>query len=83
MAYSGKEASPFFVVHGDHDRLVPVEDAQLFADHLRHSSSNPVVYVELPSAEHHFDLFHSIRTEAVVHGIEEFTAWVRDNNKHN
>ncbi|MFB6801015.1 hypothetical protein ACFCVU_07350 [Peribacillus butanolivorans] len=27
MAYSGKEAPPFFVAHGDQDRLVPVENA--------------------------------------------------------
>ena len=82
MAYSGKEAPPFFVAHGDQDRLVSVENARRFTEHLRDSSSNPVVYVELPGAEHNFDLYHSIRTEAVVHGIEAFTAWVQANNKH-
>ncbi|MGG4265560.1 alpha/beta hydrolase [Peribacillus simplex] len=83
MAYSGKDAPPFCVAHGDQDRLVPMEDARLFAEHLRNSSTNSVVYVELPRAEHNFDLFHSIRTEAVVHGIEAFAAWVLANNKHN
>ena len=83
MAYSGKDAPPFFVVHGDQDRYVPVEAARLFAEHLRDSSSNPVVYVELPGAEHNFDLYHSIRTEAVVLGIEAFAAWGLVNNKHN
>lgn len=83
MAYSGKDAPPFFVAHGDQDRFVPVEAARLFTEHLRNSSTNPVIYVELPRAEHNFDLFHSIRTEAVVHGIEAFAAWVMANNKHN
>jgi hypothetical protein len=46
-------------------------------DVVRDSSSNPVVYAELPGALHSFDLFHSIRFENVVDGIEAFAAWVR------
>ena len=37
----------------------------------------PVVYAELPGGHHTFDLFHSIRFEAVVDGVEAFSAWVR------
>ena len=37
----------------------------------------PVVYAELPGAQHTFDLFHSLRFESVVDGIEAFAAWVR------
>ena len=51
--------------------------ARDFAAKLHDSSSNPVVYAELPDAQHSFDLFHSIRFETVVDGIEAFTAWVR------
>jgi hypothetical protein len=36
-----------------------------------------VVYAELPGAQHAFDLFHSLRFEAVVDAAEAFTAWVR------
>jgi hypothetical protein len=36
-----------------------------------------VVYAELPGAQHAFDLFHSLRFEAVVDAIEAFAAWVR------
>ena len=54
-----------------------VEDARRFVQRLRRSSSNPVVYAELPGAQHAFDLFHSIRFETVVDAIEDFTAWVR------
>ncbi|MFJ9385146.1 alpha/beta hydrolase [Peribacillus sp. NPDC101481] len=76
-----KEAPPFFVAHGDQDRLVSVENSRRFTEHLRDSSSNPVVYVELPGAGHNFDLYHSIRTKAVVNGIEAFVDWVQANNK--
>jgi hypothetical protein len=44
-------------------------------EELRDASSNPVVYGELPWGQHAFDLFHSIRFEAVVEGIEAFAAW--------
>ena len=33
---------------------------------------NPVVYAELPGAQHAFDFFYSIRFEAVIDGIEAF-----------
>ncbi|MEH7038810.1 alpha/beta hydrolase [Bacillus pseudomycoides] len=80
--WTRRSLPPFFLA-GDQDRFVPVEAARLFAKHLSNSSTNPVVYVELPRAEHNFDLFHSIRTEAVVHGIEAFASWVLANNKYN
>jgi hypothetical protein len=35
-----------------------------------------VVYAELPGGQHSFDLFHSIRFDTVVNGIEAFSAWV-------
>lgn len=71
------DAPPFFVAHGDRDTLVPVEGARLFVESLRGSSSNPVVYAELPGAQHGFDLFHSLRFETVVDGVEAFATWVR------
>ena len=54
-----------------------VEDARLFVERLRSTSSSPVVYAELPGAQHGFDLFHSVRFEQVVEAIEAFAAWVR------
>jgi hypothetical protein len=35
------------------------------------------VYAELTGAQHSFDLFHSLRFEAVIDAIEAFAAWVR------
>ena len=77
LAYVQRDAPPFFVAHGDRDTVVIVEDARRFVERLRRASSRPVVYAELPGAQHGFDLFHSLRFEQVVDAIEAFTAWVR------
>lgn len=77
LGHDAAGAPPFFVAHGAKDSLAAVETARLFVDHLRSSSSNPVVYAELPHGQHAFDLFHSFRFSAVIDGIEAFTAWVR------
>ncbi len=73
------DTPPLFVVHGDLDTIVPVEDARDFIQKARASSKNAVVYAELPGAHHNFDLFHSIRSEAVIDGVEAFTSWVLAN----
>jgi acetyl esterase/lipase len=74
-----QDAPPIFVLHGDLDTEVPVEDARDFIQKARNGSKNPVVYAELPGAHHNFDLFHSIRSEAVIDGVEAFAAWVLTN----
>jgi acetyl esterase/lipase len=76
-AYVGANAPPFFVVPGELDTIVLVEDARALVAKLRSGSVNSVVYAELPGAQHSFDLFHSIRFESVVDAIEEFTCDVR------
>ncbi len=65
-------APPFLVFHGDRDTLVPVGDARAFVERLREASRSEVLYVELPGAEHAFDLLPSLRTVHVVEGIERF-----------
>lgn len=72
LAYDAGHAPPFFVAHGGCDTYVPVEGARMLVEHLRERSSEPVVYAELPGGQHAFDLFQSIRNEAVVDGIEAF-----------
>jgi acetyl esterase/lipase len=76
LAHVRPDAPPFFIAHGDHDTMVPVESVRRFADGLGSVSTNPVVYAELPGAQHAFDLFHSLRFELVVDAVEAFTAWV-------
>ena len=75
-AHVDSDAPPFLVVHGDLDTVVLVEDARAFVTHLRAESCQPVVYAELPGAQHDFDLFHSLRFEAVVDAVEQFAAAV-------
>lgn len=77
LAYPGAGAPPLFIAHGDRDSLIPVETARLFAERMRGGSVGPVVYAELPGAQHGFDRFHSIRFERVVDAVEDFAAWVR------
>lgn len=73
----GDAIPPVFVIHGDKDTLCPVEDTRYLVRELRRLSENGVVYAELPGAQHNFDLFHSIRAEAVIDAIEIFAACVR------
>jgi acetyl esterase/lipase len=83
LAYVRPDAPPFFVAHGDRDEYpgTSVETARRFVGKLRGASSDPVVYAELPGGHHGFDLFHSLRFEAVVDGVEAFAAWVRSREK--
>ena len=68
----GEDAPAFLVFHGDQDTLVPVEDARAFVKRLEDVSQNAVLYVEMPGAEHAFDIFPSLRTARVVECIERF-----------
>jgi acetyl esterase/lipase len=77
LGHAADDAPPFMIAHGTEDTLAGIESARAFADHLRKSSPNPVVFAELPHGQHAFDLFHSFRYSAVVDGIEAFAAWVR------
>jgi acetyl esterase/lipase len=70
-------APPCFVAHGDRDSLVIVDDARRFVEHVRAASANPVVYAELPGAQHGFDLFRSRRLDTVVDAIEAFVSHIR------
>lgn len=71
-------APPFLVIHGDRDTLVPVGDARDFVVRLREVSREPVRYVELPGAEHAFDLWPSARTARISEGIGRFLTAVAE-----
>ena len=77
LSHIGSAAPPFFVLHGTNDSLIPVESARTFVDQLRKSSQKPVVYAELPGAQHAFDSFPSVRVHHTVHAVERFLAVVR------
>ena len=71
--YAHPGCPPLLIVHGDQDTLTSAKTARMLAAHVRCASDNPVVYAELPGGQHSFDLLTSIRFEAVIDGIEEFT----------
>jgi acetyl esterase/lipase len=65
-------APPFLVWHGDRDSLAPVTGARAFVAAVRATSGAPCAYVELPGAQHAFELFPSLRSVAAVHGTHRF-----------
>jgi acetyl esterase/lipase len=69
------EAPDFFVIHGAHDTLVPVDQARQFVARLRQVSTRTVVYAELPGAQHAFDVFPSIRSAHIVRAIDRYLHW--------
>jgi acetyl esterase/lipase len=63
---------PILVTHRENDLLVPPSQVREFVDRMRVGSSHPTVYVELPGGHHDFDLYESIRSNAVSVAVERF-----------
>jgi acetyl esterase/lipase len=77
MTWVRPDAPPFMIIHGANDTLVPVEQARSFAAMLRAESKEPVVYVELPGAQHAYELFDSPRTLFTLDAVDRFLEAVR------
>jgi acetyl esterase/lipase len=75
LAQVSERAPPFFLLHGTYDSLAKVEEARVFALRLREVSRAPVVYAELPAAQHAWDLVHSVRAEHSVRAVARFLEW--------
>jgi acetyl esterase/lipase len=69
-------APPFFILQGAIDVLVWREENQYFSQRLAEVSEQPVVYWEVPYAQHMFDTLNSRRSCAVVDACESFVNWV-------
>ena len=76
IAQVGPHAPPFFVLHGTFDSMAYVTEARAFVAELRAVTAEPVVYAELPAAQHAFDTFHTVRGTHVVNGIARWLAWL-------
>jgi acetyl esterase/lipase len=74
ISHVSEDAPPFFVLHGTNDSLVPVEQARSFTARLGAVSRQPVVYAELPYAQHAFDIFGSARAAHAAVAVEQFLA---------
>jgi acetyl esterase/lipase len=66
------DAPPFLVVHGSADRIIPVEQAQMFVNELRAVSHSVVGYLEIPGADHGFDLIDRWRAGPATTVIDRF-----------
>ena len=72
------DAPPFFVLHGQDDSIIPVGEGREFAAALREVSTAPVVYAEIPHAQHAFDFYYgSPRAHYTARAVEEFLSWVQ------
>ena len=74
ITHVAADAPPFFVLHGRNDSLIPVEQARAFTKRLRDASRQPVVYAEMPFAQHAFDIFGSARAAHAAVAVEQFLA---------
>jgi acetyl esterase/lipase len=69
---AGPHAPPFLVVHGDSDTIVSVRQSRRFVARLREVSREPVLYAELPHAQHGFDDWPTARTGHHVRAVDRF-----------
>jgi acetyl esterase/lipase len=72
----GEHAPPFMILHGTRDSLAPLLGARRFRDELRAVTAAPVVWVELPGAQHAFEIFPSVRAASAIAGVEQFCATI-------
>ena len=70
-------APPFLIIHGESDSVVPTAEAHQFVAALRGVSDSVVAYVEVPGANHAFDVLDSLRTHDVISGVQRFLESVR------
>lgn len=71
------DAPPFFILHGEDDSIIPVQEGRDFAAALKGVSTNPVIYSEIPHAQHAFDFFGSPHGHFTADAVEKFLDWVR------
>lgn len=65
------DAPPFFVIHGDFDSIVLVEESRHFVESLKAGGAS-VRYHEVHGAQHGFDAIASLRTRSVDHLAASF-----------
>jgi acetyl esterase/lipase len=73
---ASSDAPPFFIVHGQDDSIIPVDEARDFVTAMRGVSKAAVVYAELPHTQHGFDIFGSARAHHTAEAVGQFLSWV-------
>lgn len=79
-----RDTPPLLLIHGANDTGlgVPLATVRGWARALRSASDAPVVYAELPGAQHAFDLFASVRARMTADAVEDFLTWTRSAGRH-
>ncbi|MGE2833224.1 alpha/beta hydrolase [Mycobacterium sp. SMC-4] len=76
------DAPPFFILHGQDDSIIPIPEGREFAAALEKVSTAPVVYAEIPHAQHAFDFYYgSPRAHYTAQAVETFLSWVQAKRK--
>jgi acetyl esterase/lipase len=76
LTLARSDAPPMFVVHGTHDSLIPLAEAEAFVAVLREHSMQPVAFAQLRGAQHGWDLFNSTWTEHTVNAVHSFCEYL-------
>ena len=71
------DAPPMLLLHGRHDALADFESAKAFAKNLKDLSENTVIFADLPSGQHAYDIAHAPPTPEHVKAIHRFLESVR------
>jgi acetyl esterase/lipase len=72
------DAPPFFLVHGTHDTLAPIQESRRFVERFRRIAHAKIGYAEVPLGQHAFEMFPSIRAAHVLDGVVAFVEHLRD-----
>jgi acetyl esterase/lipase len=75
------DSPDFFVIHGASDGLASIQQGRNFVAKLRAVSKGLVTYLELPSTQHGFEVFSSIRSQHVIRAVERWLEWHRANRR--
>lgn len=77
IEHVSEDSPDFFVIHGANDTLVSVRQARAFVRRLRERTGATVTYAELPSAQHAFEVFGSVRSHHVIKAVQRWLEWHR------
>jgi acetyl esterase/lipase len=81
MARIHGDAPPFFLIHGEQDKLIPADEAREFQSALGAISRNPVGYYEIPRAGHAFDLVDTSHARRCAVEVARFLTEVKDRHR--
>ncbi len=75
------DAPPTFAIHGSVDSLTSVTEAREFIKRLKSASKQTVGYLEVPGAQHAFDIFNSPRADwamraAMIFAIYQYAIYL-------